>query len=65
MKWDLLPKDISQKFGSDYDGTFIATSVGTHTTMRVFLTTTVYKYLSVKHVDIETAFLHDDLQQEI
>ncbi|GBM15712.1 Retrovirus-related Pol polyprotein from transposon TNT 1-94 [Araneus ventricosus] len=59
----LFAQGCSQKFGSDYDKTF--SPVVTYTTIRTFLAAAAYKNLNVKHVDIKTAFLHENLEDEI
>ncbi|GBM97221.1 Retrovirus-related Pol polyprotein from transposon TNT 1-94 [Araneus ventricosus] len=59
----LVAQGFSQKFGTDYDETFAA--VVTYTTIRTFLAAAAYKNLNVTHVDIKTAFLHGNLEDEV
>ncbi|GBL75184.1 Retrovirus-related Pol polyprotein from transposon TNT 1-94 [Araneus ventricosus] len=59
----LVAQGFSQKFGADYDETFAP--VVTYTTIRTFLASAAYKNLNVTHVDIKTAFLHGNLEDEV
>jgi transposase InsO family protein len=59
----LVAKGFNQKFGTDYDETFAP--VVKHTTLRAFLSTACYKNMHVNHLDVKTAFLHGELQEEI
>ncbi|GBM89165.1 Retrovirus-related Pol polyprotein from transposon TNT 1-94 [Araneus ventricosus] len=59
----LVAQGFSQKFGTDYDETFAP--VVTYTTIRTFLAAAAYKNLNVTHVDIKTAFLHGNLEDEV
>ena len=58
-----MAKGFSQKYGCDYEETFAP--VVTHTTIRSFLTMAVHKNLKVNHIDIKTAFLHGNLDEEV
>ncbi|GBN12713.1 Retrovirus-related Pol polyprotein from transposon TNT 1-94 [Araneus ventricosus] len=59
----LVAQGFSQKFGTDYDETFAP--VVTYTTIRTFLAAAAYKNLNVTHVDIKTAFLHGNLEDDM
>ncbi|KMQ81362.1 retrotransposon ty1-copia subclass, partial [Lasius niger] len=59
----LVAKGYNQKYGQDYDETFAP--VVKYTTIRAFLAAAAYKNMIVKHIDIKTAFLHGELQEEI
>ncbi|GBN50528.1 Retrovirus-related Pol polyprotein from transposon TNT 1-94 [Araneus ventricosus] len=59
----LVAQGFSQKFGTDYDETFAP--VVAYTTIRTFLAAAAYKNLNVTHVDIKTALLHGNLEDEV
>ncbi|UYV67115.1 hypothetical protein LAZ67_4003928 [Cordylochernes scorpioides] len=58
----LVAKGFNQKFGRDYEETFAP--IVKHSTIRAFLTASVYKGMQVIHLDVQTAFLHGDLDKE-
>lgn len=62
-KAQLLAKGFYKKFGTDYDEIFAP--VVTYTTLRSFLAYTPYKNLYENHIDIKTAFLHGNLDEDV
>lgn len=59
----LVAKGFSQKYGEDYDETFAP--VVRMSTIRLLFALTAELDLEVEHVDITTAFLNGDLEEEI
>lgn len=39
--------------------------VVTHNTLRTFLNASVYKNLKITHLDVKTAFLHGEFDEEV
>lgn len=59
----LVAKGFSQKYGQDYDEVFAP--VVKQSTFRILLSVASYKNMSVNHIDIKTAFLNGDLDNEV
>jgi len=59
----LVAQGYSQKYGDDYDEVFAP--VAKPTTLRTILTIAGLKGMTVKHYDIETAYLNGDLSHEV
>ena len=59
----LTPKGFQQRPGVDYDETFAPTVH--HNTMRVFLSIAAADDLELRQMDVETAFLHAPLKEEV
>ena len=59
----LVAKGFSQKYVIDYDETFALAA--SHTTIRAFLNMAIYKKLNLRHINIKTAFLHEDLVEKV
>ena len=59
----LVAQGFSQREGIDYNETFAP--VSTHATLRTFLATAAEQDLEVRQVDIKTAFLYGDLEEEV
>lgn len=59
----LVAKGYSQKLECDYDETFAP--VVAHTTIRTFFNAAVYKELDITHLDVKTAFIYGNLDEEV
>ena len=59
----LVAKGLTQKYGIDYRETFAP--VAAHTTIRVLLAVAAHLDLNLYHLDVDTAFLNGDLDEEI
>ena len=59
----LVAKGFSQREGIDYNETFAP--VSTHATLRSFLSISAEQDLEIRQVDIKTAFLYGDLEEEV
>lgn len=59
----LVAQGFTQKYGVDYDESFAP--VVKQTTIRTLMTIAGAKRMHVKHVDIKTAFLNGDIEEEI
>lgn len=59
----LVAQGFSQKFGSDYDAVFAP--VARQVTLRMILTLAAKNDMIVKHVDVKSAYLNGDLEEEI
>lgn len=59
----LIAKGFSQNFGGDYDETFAP--VVAHTTIRESLAEAAHHNVSAHHTEVDTAFLHGELQEEV
>lgn len=63
FKARLVARGFSQKYGEDYDETFAP--VVRQTTLRTLLSIAAKEKLAVHHFDVETAFLHGELNETI
>ena len=59
----LVAKGYSQVHGLDYNGTY--THVVRMDSIKMVLTTAASKQWEVHHMDVKSAFLHGDLEEEI
>lgn len=59
----LVAKDFTQKYGIDFYGTFAP--VGRHSSIRLLLALAAQMNLTVDHLDVQTAFLYRDLEEQI
>ena len=59
----IVAKGYSQKFGTDYEHTFAPTVK--ISAVRILLTIAAKYDLELKHLDISTAYLHGDLEEDI
>lgn len=59
----LVAKGYNQKYGIDYEECYAP--VVKNTTLRVLLTVGGVKNLTIKHLDIKTAFLYGDIKEEL
>lgn len=59
----LVTRGFSQCYGKDYDETF--TPVVKHETIRILLGIAANKGLHVRHLDVKSAYLNSDLEEEI
>ncbi|XP_053166755.1 uncharacterized protein LOC128351321 isoform X1 [Hemicordylus capensis] len=59
----LVAKGYSQIYGQDYDETFAP--VVKHTSIRTLLSMAAAKGMQVEHLDIKTAFLHGEIEEDI
>jgi len=62
-KAKLVVKEFAQKKGIDFDEIF--SLVIKMTSIRTILSLMIEKYLHLKKLDVNTAFLHGDLEEEI
>lgn len=60
-KAQLVAKDYSEKFGTDYDHTYVPAV--RHTTIRTFFAAQCKMH--VRHADVTTTFLHGNMEEEI
>lgn len=63
FKARLVAQGFSQQAGVDYDAVFAP--VATQPTFRILLTVAGYKRMTVRHLDVKSAYLHGQLQEEI
>lgn len=63
FKARLVAQGFTQKYGTDYDLVFA--SVVKQVTFRLMLTIASWRKMLTKHVDIKTAYLYGQLQEEI
>lgn len=59
----LVAQEFSQKYGMDYDQVFAP--VARQTTLRILLSVTASRGMTVHHFDVKMAFLNGNLQEEI
>jgi hypothetical protein len=59
----LVAKDYSQEYGIDYNETF--SPVVKYTTLRTLFSIAAARGMKTKQMDVKTAFLHGDLDEEI
>lgn len=59
----LVIKDFAQRQGIDYQETFAP--IARHTTLRTLFTMAAELDLDIDHLDVVTAFLHGDLEEDI
>jgi hypothetical protein len=59
----LVEKGFAQEWGVDYDGTF--SPVVRHSSIRVLLALAAELDLDIDHLDVTTAFLNGDLEEEV
>lgn len=63
FKARIVVRGFEQKYGIDYEGVYAP--VVAHATIRCFLTHAAVKKMKVHHVDVKTAFLNSELDQEV
>lgn len=63
FKARLVAQGFSQQLGVDYDTVFAP--VATQTTFRILLTVAGCKRMTVRHLDVKSAYLHGQLQEEL
>jgi hypothetical protein len=59
----LVAKGFKQQYGVDYDDTF--SPVLKHTTIRLLLSLVVSRDWSLRQIDIQNAFLHGFLNEDV
>lgn len=59
----LVARGFSQKYGEDYDETFAP--VVKHETIKVLLTVAAQNSFDVRHLDVKSAYLNGNLEEEI
>lgn len=63
FKARLVSHGFTQKYGVDYDEVFAP--VARSTTLRFLLSVAGVRKFSVKHFDVQTAFLYGDIKEQI